>query len=271
MKSNWWGRVLAVVVASSLHVSTASAELAEYYVGIDSRTTPFAAPAGDGGGNYPDNPNYNRLTLLFNHGNHYHGIGTYRYTGPAATPTLEDTSGNNRLPEISSAQPPLELIPGTGVYAGKLVSAHLPGVEYSDLEMRNVQSIDGVDETLFHSSSNRWSGTFADAHIHLELISVSSPHLNVGSLSDPYALSIGVDAHLGDGDEVFSFTPVLWVDGGAPAGNYWAEFQLVDISDTYGSSGRFYIDVRNVVPEPASLLMILGGVSIVGLSLRSRS
>jgi hypothetical protein len=271
MRLNWWGSLSAVIVAGVLNASVADAELAEYYVGIDSRTTPFAAPAASGGGNYPDNPNFNRLTLLYQHGDHYHGLGAYRYIGPAATPTLEDTNANNRAPEISTGQPPLVLVAGSGIYAGKYVTSHLADVEYSDLELRNVQSLDGVDDVLFHSSADRWSGAFDAADIHLELLSVSSPLLNVGSLTNPAALPVGGDAHVGAGSEMFSFTPVLWVDQAAPAGNYWAEFRLVDESGTFGDSGRFFIDVRHVVPEPASLAMFLGGVSIVGLSLRRRS
>lgn len=271
MRLNWWGRLLAVVVAGYLNSSVACAELAEFYVGIDSRTTPFAAPAASGGGNYPDNPNYNRLTLLYNHGDHFHGIGAFRYTGPAASPTLEDTNANNRLPEISTGQAPLPLLPGSGVYSGKNTTAHISGVEYSNLGLQNVQSLGGVDEVLFHSSSDRWSGAFDDAHIHLKLLNVSSPELHVGSPTDPFAFTVGGDVHLGDGDEQFAFTPVLWVENGTPIGNYWAEFQLIDLSGTFGDSGRFYFDVRNVVPEPGSLVMFLGGVSIVGLNLRRRS
>ncbi|MGD9633231.1 MAG: all3515 family Zur-repressed PEP-CTERM protein [Pirellulales bacterium] len=272
MRAMGWGRVAALVGVGALVVcGQASAQLAEFYVGIDSRTAPFSAPVADGGGAYPDNPNSGRLTLLFNHVDHFHGLGTYRYVGPAASSVLDDTSANNRVPEISTGQAPLPLVPGSGAYAGKNVTLHLAGVEYSDLELRNVQSLAGVDEVLFHSSTDRWSGAFAAADVHLKLLSVSSPHLNVGSLTDPAALPVGGDVHLGEGSELFSFTPVLWVALAAPAGDYWAEFQLVDESGTYGNSGRFFIDVRHAVPEPASLLMFLGGVSIVGLNLRRRS
>ncbi len=250
----------------SAWASAASAQLAEYYIGIDNRTAPFTAPAGDGGGAYPDNPNYNRLTLLLNHGDHYHGIGAYTYTGPAATPVLNDTSSNNRLPETYSGQSPLPLLPGAGLYAGKKTSQEVLGLTYSDLEMRNTQSLAGVDDILFNSSANRWKAAFDAAHIHIELLSVSSPDLKVGSATNPNAFAFG-DAHLGDGNEIFSFTPVLWVDATAPAGSYWAEFQLTDLSGNFGNSGRFFIDVQNV-PEPTNLA--LGGLALLGVVMKRR-
>jgi len=268
-------RLAAVAAIAACFAASAQAQLAEYYIGIDGRTTPFNAPAADGGGAYPDNPNFNRLTLLFQHGDHYHGIGAYRYTGPAAAPILDDTNANNRLPETYTGQPPLPLVPGAGVYAGKNMTKHLLGVEYTDLEMLNVHSLSGFpslsDETiLFNSSGGRWNSPFDAAHIHLELLSVSSPHLNVGTLSNPHALSVGGDIHVGDGDEMFSFTPVLWVDAAAPVGNYWAEFRLVDESGAFGNSGRFFFDVRQV-PEPTAVSLGATALAVVTAMRRRRS
>ncbi|MAT70278.1 MAG: PEP-CTERM sorting domain-containing protein [Planctomycetaceae bacterium] len=258
--------VLALLTGATCFVAGARADLAEYYVGIDTRATPFDAPAAEGGGAYPNNPNYNRLTLLFQHGNHYHGIGQYVYAGPAGSPTLIDTNGNNRLPETYTGQEPLPLVPGVGVYAGKNTTKHLVGLEYSALEMQNVHSLNGAgvaEDVLFNSSSNRWSSNFDAAHIHLELVSVSSPHLNVGTLANPSAVPVGGDVHVGDGDEFFAFTPVLWVDAAAPRGTYSAEFRLVDESGTFGDSGRFFLDVQQV-PEPTSVG--LGGLAIAALA-----
>lgn len=264
--------VLSLLAGVASFVDSTQAQLAEYYIGIDNRTVPFNAPAAEGGGAYPDNPNYNRLTFLFQHGNHYHGIGQYVYSGPAATPTLTDTNGNNRLPETYTGQPPLPLVPGTGVYAGKNTTKHLVGLEYSHLETKSVHSLDGAgaaEDILFHSSGDRWSSDFDAAHIHLELLSVSSPHLNVGTLADPSAVPVGGDVHVGDGDELFAFTPVLWVDAAAPLGNYWAEFRLVDESGTFGDSGRFYLDVRQV-PEPTTLGLGTAALAAVAVISRRR-
>ena len=278
MKTFRFRTLVAFLVATSCFAFAAKADVAEYYIGIDARSTPFNAPGTLGGGAYPDAPNHNRLTLLYQHGNHYHGVGTHAWSGPAATSTLSDTNSNNRLPETYTGQLPLPLMPGAGAYAGKNVTQHILGVNYSDLEIRSVHSLDktvtdprGAEEVLFNSSSGRWNQPFDTAHIHLELLNVSSPLLNVGTPTDPSALAVGGDVHVGDGDERFSFTTVLWVDATAPVGNYWAEFKLVDESGTYGDSGRFFIDVRQV-PEPTSLgLGVLATAAIAAVRRHRRA
>ena len=254
-----------ILIGAALAARRTEAQLAEYFVAIDSRTAAFSAPAGEGGGLYPDNPNFGRLTLLFNHGEHFHAIGSYRYVGSAAAPVLEDTSANNRLPEASSGER-LALKPGVGPYAGKLTTRGQVGVEYSRLELRNVHQLSGVDDVLFDSSSNRWNASF-DADVHLKLLGVSSPLLQVGSLADPNAVPVGGDVHLGEGSENFSFTPVLWIDATAPVGNYSAEFQLIDPNDGSVNSGRFFVDLVHV-PEPGTAM--LGGFGLLGLALLGR-
>jgi len=77
------------------------------YVGIDGRQT---IPTGVYTG--LANPTANRLIFLFDHGDHFHGIGAYSYTGPAGAPTIVPTSTNNRLPEITSGESPLPLTAG---------------------------------------------------------------------------------------------------------------------------------------------------------------
>lgn len=252
----------------ALACAPASADIVTYYVGIDSRTTPFNAPAGVGGGAYPDNPNLNRLTLLLHHGNHYHSIGTYTYSGPAASPTLNDTNANNRLPEISSGMPPINLLEGSGAWAGKyrsgLPSGAIQDVEYGNFEFRNVQSLAVDDPVTFNSSAGRWNKPFDAAHIHLKLVSIT-PGLNVSFSNSPTSdLAVGGDKHLGDGDEMFSITPTFWVDGPVPIGTtYSAEFILEDEDGAFGNSGRFFVDFR-AVPEPASLsLLAIGGLTML--------
>ncbi|QEG35210.1 all3515 family Zur-repressed PEP-CTERM protein [Bythopirellula goksoeyrii] len=246
-----------------------TAQSAEFFVGVDSRSTPFDAPSGDGGGAYPDNPNHNRLTLLFHHGNHFHGIGSYSYSGTAATPMLLDTNGNNRIPETYTNLEPLPLLPGSGAYTGKAATNYVSGLEYSNLEMANVQSLSGVDDVLFNSSGGRWNGSFDEAHIHLQVLGVSSSDLKIGTPTEPDAFQFA-DQHVGNGNEMFSLTPVLWVDQSAPVGHYWAEFQLVDLSGNFGNSGRFFFDVQHV-PEPTTLAVGLIGVLGMVVSQRPRS
>jgi hypothetical protein len=264
--------VLGLSLCASLAARVSHAALSEFYVGVDGLTTI------GGVGTYAGlpNPNFGRLTLLYNHGDHYHGIGTYAYTGPnmGAGTAVVDTSANNRLPEISAAQPPLLLTGGAGVYAGKLVSQPQIGVEYSNLEMLSVHSLDGNPEDtmgLFGSSSGRWDDPLWDANqaadIHLELVSVT-PGLNVGTLANPLALSVGLNEHVGEGDELFSFTPVLWTEGNAAVGTYSAEFRLSDEAGVLGNSGRFFVDVQ-VVPEPTSAIVsLIGALGLIGFGRR---
>lgn len=250
---------VAVAGLTALSALSAQAELAEFYIGIDARTEGF--------GSYADNPNENRLTLLYAHGNHYHSIGSYTYTGDAADPVVLDTNGNNRLPETFTLQAPLELTPGTGAFAGLLTSNPQPGVHYSDMEMRSVHTLDGDPddvEGLFGSSNGRWDDAFDAAHIHLEIVSLT-PGLNLSTTSPLATYGIGDDVHVGDGDEGFSFTPVFWTDASATPGVYTAELRLVDEHGVYGDSGRFYIDYQ-VVPEPGSL----GLLAVAGLAMLRR-
>jgi hypothetical protein len=267
--------VLTAVLAAALAnaATAAHAALSEYYVGVDGL-------ANIASGTYAGllNPNHGRLTFLFNHGDHYHGIGVHTYTGPnlGAGTAVNDTNGNNRIPEISSGQEPLLLTAGSGAYAGKLVSNPLAGVEYSHLEMRSVHTLNGNPEDtlgLFNSSGGRWNGPLWDdagghAHIHLELLSATAG-LNVGTLGNPLALPVGGDVHVGDGDELFSFTPVLWVDSAAAPGVYTAEFRLIDEDGIVGDSGRFFLDVQ-VVPEPASFASIGVAVGLIAMAARRR-
>src|SRR5690606_26157498 len=105
----------------------------------------------------------------------------------------------------------------------------------------------------------RWNSAFDEADIHLELV-FATPGLNIGT---GVSLSSGLDIagdklHLGEGSELFSFSPIFWVDETAAAGTYVAQFRLTDESGTYGDSGIFEFRTQ-VVPEPSSALMLLAG------------
>ena len=260
--------VAAAVPAVAAPVGTYS-----YYVGIDDFPT---LTSGTYAGQ--PNPNYNRLTFLWAHfdevnpaGNHYHSKAIFTYTGPAAAPTVIN-SPSNYVPEGSN--PPLKLSPGTGIYAGKLVSAPYsdpaaPSFHFSDLTLGNTRSLDGFEPTdgrtyMFNSSGGRWNSTFDAADVHWELVSLT-PGLHVGDATTLDIVSNpGDDVHVGDGGELFQFTPVLWTDAGATPRDYTATFRLVDASGTFGPSGE--VEIRTtVVPEPAGLgLLALAGVIAAG-------
>jgi hypothetical protein len=128
----------------------------------------------------------------------------------------------------------------------------------SDLHHRTHHSSDL--EGLFDSSGGRWNGEFDGAHIHLELL-YSSPGLHMSAGGGPTSID---DAHVFDGDEMGSFTPVFWTDDDAEPGNYTAKMRLVDKFGTVADSGEFYMDFQ-VVPEPGSLvLMGLGCAAALG-------
>lgn len=243
---------------------TAAPIYEHYYVGIDSRGI---IPTGTYAG--LNNPNYNRLTFLFPHiepdptTNHFHGIGIYSYTGGVSNPTIVPTSSNNRLPEAFTGLPPVNLVPGTGIFSDRLIT-QTRDVEYSNNRIRPVQTLvehspDPATDFLFNSSGGRWQGLLGDATIALELVSLS-PGLNIADENGINLFNgVGGSYILGQGDN-FSFTPIFHTDRFAPVGQYSAEFRLLDVNDANGRSpllpsGTFTLDfqVQNV-PEPSAFL-----------------
>jgi hypothetical protein len=258
----------ALLVATSAHAELRRDEGIGFYIGVDTRVTNV-------GGIYngTPNPNRGRLTLLLEHVDHYHGIGSYSLTGPASLATVVDTNTNNQIPETFSGEDPLPLTPGTGLYAGALRSM-VGSSEYSYLGMGSTHSLTGFGPNdpmtvLYQSSGGRWTGSLTGVEVGLQLISYTVG-LKVGTETDTDIFDSGDIYSLGDGTMI-DFKPVFWVDDGATMGTYTAEFRLVNLSD--GSdvmdSGRFYFNFAPV-PEPGTYAMFGVGILMMGAALRRR-
>lgn len=256
--------VLITVLMGSLQ---ALATPLGYYVGVDGLQTLATGPyAGK------SNPNYGRLTFLFAHPNevtpetsHYHGIGSWSYTGPVESPVINATNANNRIPETFSGQAPLPLFPGEGAQAGTWVSQAVPGLEYSDLQLGSTDSLRSaapgtLEHYLFTSSGGRWTGSLEDVDLGLELVNLT-PGLHVADhTGTPIFSAIGQVYQLGAGD-TFSFTPQFFTREATHA-RYSASFRLVDLSGTFKDSGTFHMDFAPV-PEPTTIWFLAAG--LIGL------
>jgi hypothetical protein len=264
---------IALLPAAQANAGVRHDEGIGFYIGLDGRTTvPSGAYAG-----LPE-ANAGRLTLLFDHGDHFHGIGTYSYSGPAPHPGVLDTNANNRIPEVSSLEPGLSLTAGSGTYAGRLRSS-VGSSEYSYLGMAPLQSLSGFapgseEAVLFNSSAGRWSGSQDGVTVGLKLLSASSG-LTIGTESVTNLFSVSDTILLGAGN-AWTFKPVYSLAGGAAPGTYSAELQLVNLNplSDIGDSGRFYFDFAVAaapVPEPETYAMMLCGLGLVGLGLHRRA
>jgi hypothetical protein len=270
--------LLLVVLAGVAPAASANAdhyifgdEGVGFFIGIDNRATTV-------GGIYDGkpNPNYNRLTWLLDHSAssspHYHGIGTYSYTGPAGLPVVVDTNTNNAIPESFTLLPPIALHPGSGIYAGALRTVSDDGSLYSFLGSKSTASLAGFDEgtpgfDLYHSSSDRYTGSLAGIEVGLQLISYTYG-LRVGNESVVNLFGAGDTISLGNGDAI-DFKPVFSVLAGAPGGTYTAGFRLVNLTDgsSIMDSGRFYVNFAPV-PEPETYALLGLGLMAVGFAVR---
>ena len=246
-----------------------------YYVGIDSRVT---FPSGTYAGQV--NPNVGRLSFLFDHGDHYHGIGTYSLSGPAGAPVVEPTNANNRIPELYSRTggdtDAIRLLPGSGAFAGGWASAVLPeGTathDYSHLGVASVQSLNGLSpmaDVLFHSSGDRWSALYQNVSVGLKLVS-ATPGLKLAAGGMMDIFGGGNTFTLGASDS-FEFKPTYYVGAGAAAGVYTAQFQLVNLGSNLNArdGGNFYIDVSvPAIPEPGTWAMLAAGLLFVAVRAR---
>lgn len=266
-RKNNWGLLLLLGLGMVPVAQASSVGGAGYFIGRDNLPTLTS-------GTYTGlaNPNYGRLSLLFNHDVHYHGLGTYSYTGPAGSATVLDSNANNHSPEISSLQAPLPLSLGTGsLYGDKLVNT-ISELEYSDLHFRSVDALADApsgspEAVLFNSSNSRWNQSLAGSLVQLELVSIT-PGLFIG---DEDTLNLFQDSNfynLGAGDAI-DFTPVFWIATNATSAKYSAEFRLIELG-TNGTkdSGRFTIDVAPVPLPTAVWLFGSGLMAILGFGRR---
>jgi len=259
--------LLAAVMALA---SSARAAITTFYVGLD--TLPTVASGTYAG---LPNPNQGRLTMLFAHpdavnpaNSHYHGIGTYRYSGPSGSPTIVNFGTNYQIPETYQALPPLAMtMTSGGLYDGRLTLQHDPAVEYSDPQFNATRMLSGfaagaTETFLYNSSGARYTGDMTSTITALQLISLT-PGLHIGKDTQLDILQNPYDTHLlGLGNSI-NFEPVFWTDAAAPEGNYSARFRLVDLTNSAMPSGEFVFNLR-VVPEPGTAALgLLAGLTLL--------
>lgn len=243
-----------------------------FYVGIDSRVV---LPSGTYAGQM--NPNAGRLSLLFDHGDHFHGIGTYSLSGPADAPITLPTNSNNRIPETYTGLTSIPLQMGSGAFAGTWASKVLPNsepaYEYSHLGIASIQSLDGLSplaDVLFHSSGDRWSAHYQNTTVALKLMSATAGlKVAAGGMMDIFG---GSDTFTMGPSGGFEFMPTYYVDAGAAPGIYSAQFMLVNLGRNADarSGGTFYLDfsVPTPVPEPGTWALF--GVGLLALTWMGR-
>ena len=274
-----WLSGAATLMATLMLCPLAWGELKTYYIGVDGAPT-VATWSAFGG---LPSPNANRLTFLYAHAeedpanNHFHVIGFWSYTGEVDNPMVVNHSvytflngdppelvqlGGNTIPEQFSElglppEPPLSLQPGADIYDGKLTTGIRVEETYSDLDIRSVHELvpfeEGTPEHyMLHNTESfgeDWDNSLAGAVVALELVA-KSPELHIGSPTQLSILNHPGDRYVIGMGDTLAFTPVLWVEGGTPAGTYSVTFKLVDVRMMgwpFGESGEFIISTA--VPE----------------------
>lgn len=268
----------AGAVLFSLAAPIASADFvggAEYLVGRD-RLSNIATGIYAG----LQNPNAGRPTLLWGgHADHFHSIGAYTYTGTPPDQTIRPTNTNNRLPEISSQDPPLTLTQGTGtLYGDKLVNKADPAVEYSSITFKAIDVLfdgaPGSPEAILRNSSNgRWSGSMAGSRLAIELLTATAG-LSIGDADTLNLFESNSIYELGDGADL-NWTPVFWVDLNAAPGTYSAQLRFLDLGtngNVLSAGGTFNFDFAPApVPLPGALWMALSAIVSGSAFMRRRN
>lgn len=251
----------------------ANAAIASYFIGVDGQATqPSGLYAGLA------NPNFQRLTLLYAHydlddplyPHHYHSKGRFVNTGPnLGVNTAVTVSTFNFLPEASGGTHLFLKTRNSGAYAGKSAIVEDPNNHFTLLGMLDTGKLDpnvALENTLFNSSAQRWTGAITGSDVHM-VLTFATAGLNFGSTSDPNAalFSANDGQHLSD-DINFQWVP--WVDSATADGTeFIARFKLVDETGTFEESGEFEYRFM-AVPEPSSAL--LGALGALLLFRRKR-
>lgn len=288
---------VALAVAATLAGATRSDAgpepgIVTYHVGFDN-----AELIGFGDYIGLSNPNYQRLSFLLSHtseenatSNHFHRIGAYSYTGDSLNPTPA-FHGNDRVPEPYQGDDGLALLPGSGAFAGKLVSGlgalvrpedHIEE-EYGNLTIAPIDNLfqyDGQPDPdgdydqhpghyLLNASGGAYKGSIADVTVGMKLVGLSDG-LSIHDQSGASLLGTIDDVvTLGPGDD-WSINPVFAIDEGGPLGaSYSATFVLTDqsASPQFGDSAPFTFDFV-AVPEPGSAALFCFGVGLFCLVLK---
>lgn len=240
-----------------------------FYIGIDTRVV---VPSGTYAGQA--NPNAGRLTLLFDHGDHFHGIGTYSLSGPAGAPVVLPTNANNRIPELYTRTggdtDAIPLQPGSGSFAGGYASRVLPDSApthgYSHLGIASIQSLKGLSpmaDVLYNSSGDRWSAAYQNASVGLKLVS-ATPGLKVaaGGMLDIFG---GSDTYALGSSNSLEFLPTFYVGAGSAPGTYTAQFMLLSQGSNSNArdGGNFHLDFSVPVPEPGTWALFAAGLLLL--------
>lgn len=141
--------------------------------------------------------------------------------------------------------------------------------------MQSTQSLNGfgagtVENFLFHSSEDRWSGALDNVIVGVKLIGITNG-LQVADELGNTIMSFPNDIYtLGVGNSL-SFTPTFFTLENAPSGVYSASFGLVDLNGGALDSGIFHFDFQvSPVPEPSTVLLLLVGLIGIAISRRGK-